>query len=50
VHELRSPLAILQGVHYLLDRDHVANPSGRVGRSTRAPGATWSCLGRRFRA
>ncbi len=24
VHELRSPLAILQGVHYLLDRDHAA--------------------------
>ena len=31
VHELRSPLAILQGVHYLLDRDHVANAK-REGR------------------
>lgn len=31
VHELRSPLAILQGVHYLLARDHDANAkaSGR---------------------
>ncbi len=31
VHELRSPLAILQGVHYLLDRDHAANAK-REGR------------------